>query len=93
MSSKENIMQLEPVSVKQSVTRLKRAHGQLAAVIRMLEEGQNCEATVTQLAAVSKAIDKAGYSIIATGMRQCLMEEGPDSLDIKKMEKLFLSLS
>lgn len=90
---KDAVMQLEPASVKKSITRLKRANGQLAAVIRMLEEGQDCEATVTQLAAVSKAIDKAGYSIIAAGMRQCFSQEGPDAMDAEKMEKLFLSLS
>lgn len=86
-------MQLEPESVKKSITRLKRASGQLNAVIRMLEEGQDCEATITQLAAVARAIDRAGYSIIATGMRQCLTEQGPDAVDMEKMEKMFLSLS
>ncbi|MGZ7495970.1 metal-sensitive transcriptional regulator [Corynebacterium sp. ZY180755] len=86
-------MQLDPQDMKKSITRLKRAHGQLAAVIRMLEEGEECEKTVTQLAAVSKAIDRAGYSIIATGMQQCFRAEGADGMDLEKMEKMFLSLS
>ncbi|MCQ9353394.1 metal-sensitive transcriptional regulator [Corynebacterium sp. 153RC1] len=86
-------MQLNPTEVKPSITRLKRAQGQLAAVIRMLEEGEDCEAIVTQLAAVSKAIDRAGYTIIATGMRQCFTEGGTEGFDAAKMEKLFLSLS
>ncbi|MCQ9344220.1 metal-sensitive transcriptional regulator [Corynebacterium kozikiae] len=86
-------MQLNPTEVKPSITRLKRAQGQLAAVIRMLEEGEDCEAIVTQLAAVSKAIDRAGYTIIATGMRQCFTEGGAEGFDAAKMEKLFLSLS
>lgn len=86
-------MQLNPQDMKKSITRLKRAHGQLAAVIRMLEEGEDCEKTVTQLAAVSKAIDRAGYSIIATGMQQCFKEEGAEGMDLEKMEKMFLSLS
>lgn len=86
-------MQLDPKDMKKSITRLKRAHGQLAAVIRMLEEGEECEKTVTQLAAVSKAIDRAGYSIIATGMQQCFKEGGTEGMDLEKMEKMFLSLS
>lgn len=57
--------------MKPSVTRLKRARGQLDAVIRMLEEGDECEQAVTQLSAAAKAIDRAAYAIIATGMRQC----------------------
>jgi len=31
---------------------------------------------------------------VATGLRQCIVNgDGPDSLDTKKMEKLFLSLA
>lgn len=86
-------MNLDPQEVKPSITRLKRARGQIDAVIRMLEAGEDCEAAVTQLAAAAKAIDRAGYSIIATGMRQCFQESGPDGIDAAKMEKLFLSLS
>lgn len=86
-------MQLDPAEVKQSITRLKRAHGQLAAVIRMLESGEECEASIMQLAAVAKAIDRAGYSIIATGMKKCYSEEGADGINEAKLEKLFLSLS
>lgn len=85
-------MELSPDSVRPSITRLRRAHGQLAAVIRMLEEGRECEDVVTQLAAVSKALDRAGYSIIATGLRQC-MDEADGEVDVAKMEKLFLSLA
>ena len=62
--------------------------------IRMLEQGRECEDVVTQLAAVSKALDRAGFAIVATGLKQCLAQEGDaQSLDTKKMEKLFLSLA
>jgi DNA-binding FrmR family transcriptional regulator len=44
------------------INRIKRAQGQLAGVLRMLEEGRECEDVVTQLAAVSRALDKAGPS-------------------------------
>lgn len=85
-------VELSPESVKPATTRLRRAHGQLAAVIRMLEEGRDCDDVVTQLAAVGKAIDRAGYAIIAEGLRQCMASEDGD-VDVKKMEKLFLSLA
>jgi DNA-binding FrmR family transcriptional regulator len=49
---------------------------------------------VTQLAAVSRALDRAGFAIVATGLRQCLTAgDGLESVDAKKMEKLFLSLA
>lgn len=86
-------MQLDADAMKPVVNRIKRAQGQLAGVVRMLEEGRDCEDVVTQLAAVSKALDRAGFAIVATGLQQCILEGGADNLDTKKMEKLFLSLA
>lgn len=86
-------MQLDADAMKPVVNRIKRAQGQLAGVVRMLEEGRECEDVVTQLAAASKALDKAGFAIVASGLQQCIAEGGTDSLDAKKMEKLFLSLA
>lgn len=86
-------MQTDPAELRSVITRLKRANGQMAGVIRMLEEGRDCEEVVTQLAAVSRAIDKAGYGIIVTTMRNCLAEDpSGDSIDTAKLEKLFLTL-
>jgi DNA-binding FrmR family transcriptional regulator len=88
-------MELDPSSMKPVVNRIKRAQGQLAGVLRLLEEGRDCEDVVTQLAAVSKALDRAGFAIVASGLQQCLVDSEGDaeSLDVKKMEKLFLSLA
>ena len=85
-------MQLDTTELAPVVNRLKRAQGQLAAVTRMLEEGRDCKDIVTQLAAVSKALDKAGFAIIASGLEQCLANED-GSMDKKDLEKLFLSLA
>lgn len=85
-------MKLEHDEVKGAIARLKRANGQLQAVIRMLEEGEDCERIVTQLAAASKAIDRAGYTLITTGMKQCLATGNTDEA-FTKLEKMFLSLS
>lgn len=101
-------MQLDPEAMAPVINRLKRAQGQLAGVLRMVEEGRDCEAVVTQLAAVSKALNRAGFAIVATGMKQCLRDEAADDVpaapgvspsasgpgtDVQKMEKLFLSLA
>ena len=84
-------IRVDDESMKSAVNRLKRAHGQLGGVLRMIDEGKDCEAVITQLAAVSKAINKAGFAIIASGMRQCLDNEEP--ADIATMEKLLLTLA
>lgn len=88
-------MELEPTEIKAIITRMKRAHGHLGSVIRMMEEGSDCEAVLTQLAAVNKAIARSGYAIVATGLQQCLAdsEQGINGVDTKKMEKLFLALA
>ena len=87
-------MELDPTGMTSVINRIKRAQGQLAGVLRMLEEGRDCEDVVTQLAAVSKALDRAGFAIVASGLQQCLAEgDGVDSVDVKKMEKLCLSLA
>ncbi|HET8560565.1 MAG TPA: metal-sensitive transcriptional regulator [Marmoricola sp.] len=88
-------MQLDPTEMTPVIHRIKRAQGQLAGVLRLLEEGRECEDVVTQLAAVSRALDRAGFAIVASGLRQCLVADDGDtqSLDVQKMEKLFLSLA
>jgi DNA-binding FrmR family transcriptional regulator len=87
-------MQLDPDSLPAITNRIKRAQGQLAGVLRLLEEGRDCEEVVTQLAAVSKALDRAGFALVATGLQQCLAAgEGLEGVDAKKLEKLFLSLA
>lgn len=87
-------MELDPAEMTSVINRIKRARGQLDGVLRMLEEGRDCEDVITQLAAVSRALDRAGFAIVATGLQQCLAGgDEIDSLDVKKMEKLFLSLA
>lgn len=87
-------MELDPTQMTPVINRIKRAQGQLNGILRMLEEGRECEDVVTQVAAVSRAIDKAGFAIVAIGLQQALASpEGVDSIDTKKMEKLFLSLA
>ncbi|APT85445.1 metal-sensitive transcriptional regulator [Corynebacterium aquilae] len=86
-------MEIDPETVKPALTRLKRANGQLAAVIRMIEEGRPCEDIVTQIAAVSSAVDRAGFTIITHGMKECFRHDPTgESVDSKKLEKMFLSL-
>jgi len=81
--------------VKKIVNRLRRAQGQLGAVLGMIEEGRDCRDIVTQLSAASSAIDRAGFAIIASALKECLREgEGSrDPVDVADLEKLFLSLA
>ncbi len=74
--------------------RLSRAHGQLGAVVRMLDEGSSCEDIVTQIAAVSKAVNAAAFTLISTSLKECLVDNDVDSGPAsEKFQKLFLSLA
>ncbi|SBS71753.1 metal-sensitive transcriptional regulator [uncultured Microbacterium sp.] len=75
------------------VNRLRRAEGQLSAVIRAVESGAECRDIVTQLSAVSKALDRAGYAIVASAMRTCLADPEDQSMTPDELEKLFLTLA
>ena len=85
-------IQIEETQRAAVIRRLRRVEGQVAGVIRMLEDSRDCRDVVTQVAAASKALDRAGFAIVASGLRRCL--ESPDgSVDAAELERLFLSLS
>lgn len=84
-------MELDATQLDAVVKRLRRAQGQIGGILRMIEDGRECRDIVTQLAAVSKAVDRAGFAVIATGLRQCI--ENDQDMDAAAMEKLFLSLA
>lgn len=89
-------MELDRDVLEGVVKRLRRAQGQIGGVIRMIEEGRDCKDVLTQLAAASRALDRAGFKIVATGLRECAMSpdatgDGVPSED--ELERLFLSLA
>ena len=86
-----------PEQEKKILNRLRRAQGQLAAVIAAVETGNDCRSVVTQLSAVTSALDKAGFAIIAHALKECL-DGSTDNRDeskptVSELEKLFMSLA
>lgn len=77
-----------------AVNRMKRAQGQLAGVLRMIDEGRDLPDVVNQLKAVSRALERAGLAMVAGEMR-CRLGDGgvPESADLDELEKLLLSLA
>jgi DNA-binding FrmR family transcriptional regulator len=89
-------MRIGQDTVGEVVRRLRRAEGQIRGVIAMLEDGRDCADVVTQLAAVSRALDRAGFKIVASGLQQCIAAKnaGEDqAANLEQMEKLFMSLA
>lgn len=83
--------------IRKAVNRLKRARGQLTAVIDAMESDADCRDVVIQLAAVGKAIDRAGFAVVSTALRKCVSGEtdadGEPSITVPELEKLFLTLA
>ena len=88
-------MRVEDEAAGAVLNRLRRAQGQLAGVIAMVESGRDCTEVVTQLAAVSRALDRAGFKIVASGMRQCMAaaDDQDPPMTQEELEKLFLTLA
>jgi len=77
------------------LNRLRRAEGQLRGVQRLIEEGADCKAVVTQLTAAQSALHRAGLRLMAAGMRYCLADPKraeANGMTPDQMEKLFLAL-
>ncbi|MBC9956404.1 metal-sensitive transcriptional regulator [Yimella sp. cx-51] len=87
-------MQLQHEDMELVIKRLRRAQGQIGGILRMIEDGRDCKDVITQVAAVSKALDRAGFAIISMGMQQCLADpDSADGMNVAAMEKLFLALA
>jgi DNA-binding FrmR family transcriptional regulator len=90
-------VRIDPETLDDVVRRLRRAQGQIGGVVQMIADGRECEDVVTQLAAASRALDRAGFKIVATGLEQCLRDEGAGSeqaaRDRAQIERLFLALA
>lgn len=86
-------MELDAVALEGVIKRLRRAQGQIGGVIRMIEEGRDCADVVTQLAAASRALDRAGFKLVATGLRECVASPADAVPSEEELERLFLSLA
>ena len=81
---------------EQIVKRLRRIEGQLRGLQTMVEEGRDCNDTLTQFAAAHRALSKAGFRFFAATMEQCRLN--PEDAEIRgytseRMEEMFLRLS
>jgi DNA-binding FrmR family transcriptional regulator len=69
----------------------------LDAVIAAVEADDPCRDIVTQLAAVSSALHRAGFAIVSTAMKECLAasddQRGDNDLTAEELERLFLILA
>jgi DNA-binding FrmR family transcriptional regulator len=75
--------------VDRVLNRLRRIEGQVRGLQRMIEEGKDCEAVLTQLSAVKSALDRVGIHLISHRMRDCLQTGTQVDIDESAMEQAF----
>ncbi|HEY8546563.1 MAG TPA: metal-sensitive transcriptional regulator [Acidimicrobiales bacterium] len=76
--------------------RLHRVSGQIAGIERMLDEGRECKDVVTQISAATRALEQAGFRLVAAGLTWCLAhpdEAAASGYPLDAVEKLFLKLA
>jgi DNA-binding FrmR family transcriptional regulator len=89
-------MRLDETASADVIRRLRRVEGQVGGIVKMIENGRDCAEVVTQLAAASRALDRAGFHLLSSGMRQCVTAAAngePEPMSTEQLEKLFLSLA
>ena len=76
--------------------RLRRVAGQVQGVERMLEEGRECREVVAQLSAATKALEQAGFKLVASGLAFCLEhpeQAAADGYAIDEVQRMFMKLA
>ncbi len=89
-------MQLPEDVVADVRKRLRRVAGQVQGVERMLDEGRECREVVAQLSAATKALEQAGFRLVASGLTYCLQnpeEAAADGYAIDEVQRMFMRLA
>ena len=76
--------------------RLHRVVGQVKAVERMLDEGRECRDVVTQLSAATKALEQAGFRLVAAGLTYCVEhpeDAAADGYALDEVQRMFMKLA
>ena len=89
-------MELTEETIANLTKRLRRAEGQVRGVQQMLAEGRDCRDIVTQLSAATKALEQAGFMLVAAGLSWCVANPEravAEGYAISDVEKMFLKLA
>jgi DNA-binding FrmR family transcriptional regulator len=90
------MMQLPEDVVDDVRKRLRRAAGQVHAIERMLTEGRECREVVMQISAATKALEQAGFKLVAAGLTYCVErpeEAEADGYVLADVERMFMKLA
>ena len=90
------VVDLPAETVADLTKRLRRAEGQVRGVQQMLADGRDCRDIVTQLSASIKALEQAGFVLVAAGLTWCLSDPdraADEGYALPDVQKMFLKLA
>lgn len=89
-------MNIPEETVADLTRRLRRAEGQIRGIQQMLADGRDCRDIVTQMSAASKALDQAGFLLVASGLTWCIShpdESAAEGYAIDDVQRMFMKLA
>ena len=90
------MVELPEHTVADVIRRLSRVEGQVRGLQQMLTEGRDCRDVVTQMSAAKKALEQAGFVLVAAGLTWCLQDterSAAAGYRIADVEKMFTKLA
>jgi DNA-binding FrmR family transcriptional regulator len=89
-------MQLPEDVIEDLRRRLHRVAGQIDGIERMLDTGRECRDVVTQISAATKALEQAGFKLVAAGLTYCLAhpeQAEDDGYALEEVQRMFMKLA
>lgn len=89
-------MDIPEDTIDDLLKRLRRVEGQVRGIQQMLSDGRDCRDVVTQLSAANKALEQAGFVLVAAGLTWCLTDPDrsrAEGYDVADVQKLFTKLA
>ena len=76
--------------------RLRKVEGQVRGIQQMLVDERDCREVVTQISAAGKALDQAGFLLVATGLTWCVAnpeESAAGGYSVPDVQRMFMKLA
>lgn len=89
-------MELPEETIADLRRRLRRVEGQVRGIEQMLANGRDCRDIVTQMSAVIRALEQAGFVLVAAGLTWCLehpQRSAAEGYELADIQKMFLKLT
>ena len=89
-------MDIPEQTIDDLTKRLRRVEGQIRGIQQMLADQRDCRDIVTQMSAASKALDQAGFLLVASGLSWCLANPEASAAEgyaIEDVHKMFMKLA